>query len=594
MSTAHASSYSGNSWWRSLILGSLIAATSGCANMASQQATDTPTKNTNENAAAISSAKVDRPFSSESLYALLVAEMAIDRRRYDIALSNYQQQALTTRDPAVTGRATQIARILEAHSSALALAQQWHELEPSNLDAQLIFMAELIQANRLLEALYQAEQLAGLGQPAPFDSIALRAVGGDPFLLQDLLSRYQALAKRHPQNSLLLLGTSILLTESNRPEEALTAIKRTLTIEPNNLQASYQEAHILQMLGKPELALKKLADLVAANPGNFALRARYARLMSAYDINESREQFKSLLKVAPQDPEILFSLGLVELESGRTDDAEQHFLTLIETGHYLSSANFNLGVIYSQKQDRSSAIKHYQQVQPGHNYVAALSRAKDLLVAEDQSLEALTMLRQARTALAPESPQSGYREGLYILESEVLLSAGQIAAAELLLSEALEEFPDATNALYSRAMLYTRINNLEGAERDLKRIIALNPENAAALNALGYTLADLTDRLDEAYTYISKAFVLAPDDPAVMDSMGWVEYRRGNIPAALVRLRAALKAMPDHEIAAHLGEVLWVSGDSDAARAVWRDALQQNPSSSIIKKTLQRLQVELN
>ncbi|SMF54431.1 Tetratricopeptide repeat-containing protein [Alteromonadaceae bacterium Bs31] len=531
----------------------------------------------------------DRSISTETLYALMVAEMAIDRKRYDIALNNYVQQALSTRDPLVTSRATQIARILKAHQPALEMAELWVDLEPENTDAQLIATAELIEANRVEEAVAMSAKLLESGAATAFDAIAVKASEGDIEQVRMLTDVYAGLLKSHPEEEQLLLGYSVLLHQDGRDEEALKAISNALKLNPQNIRAAFQETRILQQMGKQDLALQKLAKLVKDNPDNFSLRARYARVVSATDLNESRQQFQALLKQAPNDPEILFSLAIVEKESGRLGQSEEHFKTLLASGYYTNAANYYLGQIYEKKNDMDAALEHYTQVGPSQNFLSAILRASNLLSSSDREIDALTLVREKR-----KTAEAQYREGLFILESDILSTAGQMSAAELVLSDGLDAFPDSTKMLYARAMLYTRIDYIAAAELDLKKILTVTPDNAAALNALGYTLADRTDRLDEAYLYIKKAYELTPEDPAVIDSMGWVEYRRGNYQEALLRLRQAMNAMPDHEIAAHLGEVLWVTGGKEEAKQIWKQGLELTPQSSVIHKTLHRLKVDLN
>lgn len=531
----------------------------------------------------------DRSFESDTLYALLVAEMAIDRKRYDIALNNYVQQALSTRDAEVTARATQIARILKAHQPALEMAELWVDLEPDNTDAQLIASAELIEANRLDDAMALSVRLLETGAPVAFDAIAVKATEGDISTARSLAEAYTELLQKTPDNQQLLLGYSILLQHDERNQEALETIEKVLRADPNNLRAAFQETRILQQMGKQDLALLKLKQLVEENPDNFALRARYARVVSATDLNESRRQFEVLLGQAPNDPDILFSLAIVEKESGRLMEAEEHFKALINSGYYESSAHYYLGDIDESQNDQTAALEHYTAVGIGQNYLSAMLKATTILTKSNRESDALALIKRER-----DQVEGAYEEGLYILESDILSNSGQMEAAERALSNGLNVIPDSTKLLYSRAMLYTRINYISAAEQDLKLILSQTPDNAAALNALGYTLADRTDRLEEAYLYIHKAFELTPDDPAVIDSLGWLEYRRGNYDAAIKRLRQAMQAMPDHEIAAHLGEVLWITGVKPEARKIWKDGLQLNPQSPVIHETLQRLKVQLD
>jgi len=531
----------------------------------------------------------DRTLSSDTLYALLVAEMAIDRKRYDIALSNYVQQSIATRDPDVTARATQIARILKAHQPALEMAELWVDLEPHNNEAKLIATAELIEAKQLKTAMAHATDLLRNGAPTAFDAIAVRATEVDVASVRPLINDYRQLLQEYPKNQQLLLGYSVLLQHDQQNRLALKAIEKVLAADSNNLRAAFQETRILQQMGRQDLALKKLSTLVANNPDNFTLRARYARIISATDLNESRRQFETLLLQAPNDPEILFSLAIVEKESGRLASSKAHFQSLLDSGYYESSAHYHLGDLYENTDDTAQALTHLQQVEPGQNYLNAMSRATAILTNSNREIEALKLIREQRV-----QTEGNYKEGLFVLESEIMSTAGQMSAAELVLSDGLLEFPESTRLLYSRAMLYTRIDYIAAAEQDLKLILTLKPNNTAALNALGYTLADRTDRLDEAYIYIQKAFTLNPTDPAVIDSLGWIEYRRGNHQIALTRLREAMSAMPDHEIAAHLGEVLWITGGEQEAKKVWRQGLKLNPQSSVIHETLHRLKVQLD
>jgi tetratricopeptide (TPR) repeat protein len=177
---------------------------------------------------------------------------------------------------------------------------------------------------------------------------------------------------------------------------------------------------------------------------------------------------------------------------------------------------------------------------------------------------------------------------LYLLEGELLRRAGLYQEAGEFYDAALEALPDSHELLYARALNAERLDDLAKAESDLQRIISADPDNAQALNALGYTLADRTQRYDEALGYIRRALELQPDAPEILDSMGWVQYRLGNYPEALNYLRRAVETMPDAEIAAHLGEVLWVSGDQGAARVVWEEALKKEPAHDALLRTMKQ------
>ena len=180
-------------------------------------------------------------------------------------------------------------------------------------------------------------------------------------------------------------------------------------------------------------------------------------------------------------------------------------------------------------------------------------------------------------------------KSLYLLEADLLSKNDYIVAALALLNKALEEHETDINLLYSRAMISEKANDLASMENDLRTILGMEPDNAMVLNALGYTLVDRTDRYHEALELIKRANELKPNDPAITDSLGWAMFRLGNYQEAIRLLEKALADFPDHEVAAHLGEVLWYTGEHDRAREVWREALERRPDSKILKRVIERL-----
>lgn len=530
----------------------------------------------------------DRPISADTLYALLVAELAMGRQRHDIALNNYVQQARATLDPGVAEHATHLARMLRASDDALSMAELWSTVEPENVEARHLYASSLVQANRFEEAFEQARLLVEAGETAAFEDLAANAADGGPQLSQELAIKYKELLETHPDNTSLLVGYSLLLEQLNETAEALAIVRRALSIDEKSIAALYQESRLLLALGEDQLAMEKMGELVEANPANHRLRLRYARALVDVDLSKAREQYEILLQQLPFDQDVLFTLALVERELQLYDSASERFTTLVNRQQHVSASQYQLGKISEIQNRPETALTHYLEVAEGENYVAALTHATRILLSQGKESEALELVRGRRSA-----QQANKQEGLFLLESEILTQSGNSSAAEKVLSEGLQTLPKSKSLLYARAMLYTRIDYIEAAETDLKSILEQTPDDAAVLNALGYTLADKTDRFDEAYAYISRALELTPNDAAVLDSMGWVEYRKGNIEVALVYLRQAMKAMPDHEIAAHLGEVLWITGVQEEARAVWRSGLELNPQSPIIHQTIHRLNATL-
>ena len=525
----------------------------------------------------------NRPFQAETFYALLVAEMAGSRERYDIALGNYVQQAHKTRDPGVAARATRIARYLNARQAALNTSLLWAEISPNDLEARFIAASELTQSGRLLEAMQHAKVLLDNNSTPIYQSIAARAAKTTDTQREQLLKQYQDLLALHPDNTELLIGTGLLLQQEQQPEAALDMARRAIAVEEDLIPAVILEAKLLSQLKRPDEALKRLSGLLNKHPENKRLRLQYARLMAGIDLSKAQSQFEVLVEQSPNDPELLFSLALINNELGDFEAAETNFTQLIKFDKRRSSAHYYLGRIAEKRQQWEEALKHYIQVEPGPDFMPALLQTTDLLVRGDQADAAHQRLTAARERFPSQA------ERFYLLEAEVLSKHRLLTDAQEVLSEGLEQFPASVQLLYSRAMLNEQLDRIGALETDLRTILKYDPNNATALNALGYTLADRTERYDEALQLITQALQIKPDDPAIIDSMGWIQYRLGNYEEAILRLRQAMKAFPDHEIAAHLGEVLWITGERDEAQKVWAEGLKLSPDSRIIPSVIERL-----
>jgi len=223
----------------------------------------------------------------------------------------------------------------------------------------------------------------------------------------------------------------------------------------------------------------------------------------------------------------------------------------------------------------------------GREYLAAQGAIINIHMKQGNHSQALNHVRQQRTI------DNENQQAYFLMEVDILNRSGEYDASLKVLNAALKAYQDSTDLRYSRAMVAEKLGNLDQLEKDLNHIISLEPDNATALNALGYTLADRTSRLDEALVLIEKALQLAPKDPAILDSLGWVYFRMGKLKQALTLLEQAFALFPDAEVAAHLGEVLWALEDRAQAKAIWSKALNKTPDSDILKDTLLRLEVDL-
>ena len=524
-----------------------------------------------------------RPFPPNAFYDLLVAEFALHRGDYELALGNYLEQARETHDVAVTERATRIAQFLKSDRAALEAAKLWVEVEPDDPEAQFTLGSQLAKAQQPLAAFPHMAKVLDSGARANFAVIAAAAANASEEDRKLLLAEFDKQLVEHPDTTELMTGKALLLQELDRKDEALVLVRKVLDASPDDTHAILIESKLLQELGRDSEANNRLANMVNQYPYNRRLRLQYARQLTQSDMNKAREQFAILVQQSPNDGDLLLSLALVSREVGALDDAAKYFQQLLAMNQHVPEAHFYLGTISEQRNDASNAIAHYEQVPPSDEFFPAIARVVELRLAENNLSAARKFLGETRNRF----PQHALR--LYLFEAEVLMQTRHYDEGNQLLTAALKQFPQQPNLLYSRSTFSEKRGDLPLLEKDLRALLKKDPDNAVALNALGYTLANQTKRHGEAYELISRALALKPDDPAILDSMGWIEFRRGNLAAARSYLERAYTAFPDPEVAAHLGEVLWQLDERDLARSIWQKALESKGDAEVVRRTMRRL-----
>ncbi len=551
-----------------------LALLSGCSGVQTQSvAGATP------GAAAPASSKI----SAAVLYKLLTAEIARKRNRLDLAVSLYLQAAEESRDVAVAERATRMAVFARDEARSLTASILWIQLAPRNLAARQVHAALLIRAHRNDEA---ARALSAL-----IDEASNNQRNGFK-LVTTILSRQkdkklaftimQALVKERPSDLQAIYTLAQLAVQVGNLEQAKTLLQRVLELEPEHPQAPLFLARILQSEGNTSAAITLLSDALKNNPSK-KTRFIYARLLvDAKQYEMARKEFEHLVKEMPESADAHFALGLLLLQTGRLEDARAPFEQLITMGKRLHVAHYYLGQIDESGKRLEAAIKAYGKVNGGEHFLNAQIRIAILLANQGKFEQA----RHHLHGLERKTPAQAVR--IQRVEAEILARAGKLEAALKVYDAALLERPDNDELLYARAMLAVRLDRIDIVERDLRNILSRNPDNADALNALGFSLADQTQRYPEAMALIQQALVLKPDDHYVIDSMGWVLYRLGRYPEALQFLRRAFAVKGDPEIAVHLGEVLWSMGNKDDAKAIWKGALDKVPTDQRLLELIKR------
>lgn len=567
-----------------LVLGTL----GGCAAIQGEQSAQRAQEPVTDNVTIEVEKEPVRSFEPETVYDLMVAELGGQRKRYDLALGNYLKQAHQTRDIGVVERAYQISMFIGARQASLDAALLWAELAPNDVNALQASAIELVRDGQLDRAVEQMRKSLEQQGEANFDFLASSASELSDSERESLLKTYDIILNEYPDHHSLMLGKAILLQQSERNNEAMLLCDQLLKRDPEYVKALILKGRILNKLGRGDEAEDMLADAVERHPDRPRLRLLYARiLVHLSKLDEARAQFEELLKQSPHDVEILMSLALIALENDMLDRAEEYFKQLLKLGQRKSSANYYLGRINEKNGHLKEAEEYFLNVSPGKEFVRAQVSLVQMMLIQGRLSDARKHLDEARNRYPVHAVQ------LYLLETEILVGAGEYHNALELFDAAVIRHPESINLLYARAMVQEKLGKLEALEKDLRTIIKLQPDNAAALNALGYTLADRTDRYKEALELIEKAYSIDSDDPAIMDSMGWIQYRLGNLESALKHLTRAYAKFPDHEVAAHLGEVLWMMGRKDEAVALWDEALEKKPESDILRTTRERLEKQI-
>lgn len=527
----------------------------------------------------------DIPFPDDSFYALLVAEFAIRRQQYELALNNYMEQAHTTGDLDVIATAARLAQFINHDETALDASELWLEREPDASEPHFIKASALAKLRRPVEALDHMVRVIGSEHDTNFAALSASALSLSEPEQRRYENRLNELLAKYPDDLSLKTGLALLLQYRNQEERSLELIREVLAAKPSSIHALLIETRVLQQLDRNDEALKRLKFAVDQYPNHRRLRLNLAQLLARSDIYQAKAQYTVLNNQFPDDSSVVLALALVNQEIGDLDEARRLLLKLRTDPLSKDGANYFLGRIAEQEQHWDDAVSRYREVGPGAQLLPALTRLVQIQSKQQGLEQAQAELRGTRERFPALAVQ------LFLVESDLLFDRRHYDEGHRLLSEALKLNPQNTNLLYARSLFNERRKNVALMEQDLRAILSNDPDNATALNALGYSLAILTDRLEEARSLVSKALQLRPDDPAIQDSYGWIAFRQGNLPLAETYLQRAYEQSKDHEIAAHLGEVLWHMSRRQQALGIWEEGLAQTPDSPIILETLQRLNV---
>jgi tetratricopeptide (TPR) repeat protein len=522
--------------------------------------------------------------TAELMYKVMVAEVALQRGQPHIAATAYLELARETHDPRIAQRATEIAWNARFMDAATEAAGIWLQGAPGNARARQVLGALLANQQKVDAARVQFEQwLASDPENVGQSFLQLSTLLARNKDRKAVVELVRGLAERYQQVPEARLAVAQAAWNAGDETLALDESSAALKLKPDWELAALFRAQALQRRSNDE-ALAFLGDYLEKHSDAKDARLNYARLLVTSKRHaEARKQFELLVQQFPQNPDVVMAVALLAMQAADYDAAETQLRHALEVGYGEPDiARLYLGQVNEERKRFEEALKWYSTVEQGEQYVNAQARFAGVLAKQGRLAEARKHLQQAAAA----GPQQ--RVQLTQAEAHLLRDANAYKEAFELLGDALQKMPDYPDLLYDHAMAAEKVNRLDVLESNLRKLIQLRPDHAHAYNALGYTLADRTERLTEARELIEKALALSPDDAFIMDSMGWVLYRLGEPREALEHLQRAYTVRPDAEIAAHLGEVLWAAGQQEEARKVWSEALKEHGSNEALQNTIKR------
>jgi len=522
--------------------------------------------------------------TGEIAYQLLLSEIAANRGNMPVAAGIYMDLARSTRDPRIAKRAAEMALYARQPDGALEMSRLWATLDPESPQARQTLIGLLLAAQRLDEAAEQLSKLLALqgehlGESLPQLNRLLARYPDKAAvarLVVQVTQPYESLPEAHLARAQAYLAASA-------DAQALAAIDSAQRLRPESEPAVLLKAQILQRKSNTQ-AQEALRGYLDAHPKARDVRIAYARaLVGDRQFEAARREYQALRETDNNDRDAAYAIALLSLQLNDIDTAERELKRLLDVG--FSEANvvrLYLGQIAEDKKLPQEALQWYGMVTPGDQYLAAQVRAAALTVKQSGLAEGRALLQKAGAA----SPKDAI--AFLIAEAQLLTDAGRVSESFELLDARLAVQPAEPQLLYESALLAEKLGRFEALEARLRQLIRIKPDHAHAYNALGYSLAERGQHLEEAQQLIETALSLAPDDAFILDSKGWVLYRRGDSAGALDFLQRAYKQRPDPEIAAHLGEVLWVLGRREEAEKTWNAASTTDPRNEVLAATIKK------
>lgn len=522
--------------------------------------------------------------SKELMYEFLLAEIAGQRGYKAFAVDGSIAMAKKTRDPRIAKRAAQLAFESGDMDKSIDAFRQWQEIEPASPLAGRMLSSMFLRGGKLDEAKLELAKVLKAEEKNPgstfmqiFQLVAPYAEKPAALeLMRNLAQPYPRVAEAH-------WAIAQLAQLSGNNELALDEIRQARNLRPDWDMAVSLEAQFLHK-NAPQQSLEVLRRYLSDYPDAREIRLQYARtLLDQKQYKSSRDEFRRLAKDNPDSPDIMFAIALISLQMNDLEGAETELKQALSKGKKeRDTVQYYLGQLSEAKEKEDEAMSYYREVTGGEYYFGAQLRVAYLLSKSGKLDEAREYLHQVKAY------SNHQRAQLILIEAQLLRDAKRLEDAYEVLQQGLTKLPNHPDLLYEAAMLAEKNGKPDVFEQTIRQLIQVKPDHAHAYNALGYSLLERNERIPEAVELVEKALQLAPDDIAIMDSVGWGYYRSGRLDESVKLLRQAFAGNPDPEIASHLGEVLWVRGSKDEARKVWQDSLKAHPGNALLQAVIKK------
>lgn len=522
---------------------------------------------------------------AQAQFDVMAGELAAGREQPGEAARYFLDALRVIEDAGLAQRATQLAVNAADPALAMQAARRWLELAPNEALPRELLLQLAFEQGDLATTLEQAQARAEGDAESPgagMRTVARLLMHPDQARGDAALSVMRSLVERWPDDAGAHAALGLVASHYRRYTLTAQAAQEAMRLQPDNPEYALLlvSAQIHQEKFDDAAALM---DHIAVGPLAADLRYGYARLLTeAGQRVAARDQLDVVLKLRPNDANARYARGMFALAERDLAAARSYFTPLLE-GPRAADAALQLGRLAEAQKDDAEALQFYARIDRGPAQLEARLRSAAVLADRGRLDEARALLAQQREEL----PQYGLQ--FLLAEGELLVQAQQFEEALSLYADGLDVVPGQPDILYARSLAYEARGTIADAEKDLRRMLEQNPRDARAANALGYLLAVHSTRYAEAHDLIETALEQDPDNAAILDSMGWVEFKRGNLQSAEDWLRKAYARMPDGEVAAHLGEVLWVQGRQQEARELWQTAVEREPGHQVLQQTVERL-----